>query len=237
MTETRFSPQFTPDCTKAESIFGWIYMLIHMFGFPLLLPYLQQSVFPNMTEMQANVIYYGTGFAIVMVVYWKLLRREFDHLLDRFFRCVGGFFIGYFLWYSLSILMTGLLSAFGWTGTTPNDQAVDLLAKESYNLTMVISVIAAPILEEVLFRGIAFQTIRRKNRALAYAASLLLFSLYHVWQFVFLHQDWSYLVYLLQYLPITFALTWCYEYSGSLWLPIFFHASNNYLAMSLLNYM
>ena len=72
---------------------------------------------------------------------------------------------------------------------------------------------------------------------MAYVVSILLFSLYHVWQFAFLYKDVTYLLYMLQYLPITFALTWCYEYTGSLWTAIFFHASNNYLAMSLVNYM
>lgn len=237
MTETRFNPHFTPDCTKGETIFGWIYLLVHMFALPLLLPYVQQYIFPALTDIQANGLYYGTSLAVVMIVFWKLLRREFDHLLDSPLRCLSGFFSAYFLWYGLSFLMTGLMTAFGMDMTTPNDHAVDILAKENYRVTMVISVIAAPILEEVLFRGIAFQSLRRKNRFAAYAASLLLFSLYHVWQFVFLYQDWQYLLYILQYLPITFALTWCYEYTGSLWPAIFFHASNNYLAMSLLNYM
>ena len=237
MTENRFRPQFTPDCTKGESIFGWIYLAIHMFGLPLLLYYLPPQVFPNLTDLQANAIYYGIGFALIMVVFWKMLRREFDHLLDSPFRCIGGFFISFFLWYALSVLMTGLLTSIGLGGPPPNNQAIDTLAKEGYNITLVISVIAAPILEEVLFRGIAFQTIRRKNRCLAYAVSILLFSLYHVWQFAFLHKDVAYLLYMLQYLPITFALTWCYEYTGSLWSVIFFHASNNYLAMTLLNYM
>jgi membrane protease YdiL (CAAX protease family) len=237
MTENRFRPQFTPDCTKWEIIFGWVYLFVHMFAFPLLLPYLQQHAFPQMTEIQANALYYGVSLAVVMVVFWKLLRREFDHLLDRFFRCVGGIFISYFLWYALSILMTGFMTSVGLDTTTPNDQAVDLLAKESYNIAMVISVIAAPIAEEVLFRGIAFQSIRKKNRFMAYAVSLLLFGLYHVWQYAVFYQDVKYLLFILQYLPITFALTWCYEYTGSLWPAIFFHASNNYLAMSLLKYL
>lgn len=233
MTEQRFTPKFTPDCTKAETIFGWIWLVIHMFALPLLLPVLQTHVFPSITAIQANALYYGFSLAVVAVFGMKMLRREFDHLLDRVFHCVKAFFAAYFLWYTLSFLVTGLMTAFGWDGATPNDQAVDLLAKESYRVTLVISVIAAPILEEILFRGIVFQSLHRKNRKLAYAASLLLFGLYHVWQYALLEQDVTYLLYIVQYLPITFALTWCYEQSGSLWTPIFFHATNNYLAMLL----
>jgi len=237
MTEHRFTPEFTPDCTKSETIIGCLWLLIHMFALPLLLPVVQTEFFPDMTAVQANALYYGFSLAVVAAFCMKLLRREFDHLLDRTFHCLKGFFAAYFLWYTLSFLVTGLMMAFGMDATTPNDEAVDLLAKESYRITMVISVIAAPILEEILFRGILFQSIRRKNRMMAYTASLLLFGLYHVWQYALLYQDLSYLLFIVQYLPITFALTWCYEYSGSLWTAIFFHASNNYLAMKLLQMM
>lgn len=237
MTENRFRPQFTPDCSKSETILGFVYLLLHMFAFPLLLPVIQLYVFPELDEITANAAYYGIGLFISLTVFQKLLRREFDHFMDRPFHCLRGFFVGYFLWYTLSFLLTGLMMAFGLDATTPNNQAVDLLAGQNYNITMVISVIAAPILEEVLFRGVLFQSIRRKSRLMAYLASLLLFGLYHVWQFALVYQDPTYLLYIVQYIPITFALTWCYEYSGSLWTAIFFHASNNFLAMSLLQAM
>lgn len=237
MTENRFDPQFTPDCTKTEAILGWLWLMIHMFALPLLLPVLQTYVFTDLTAVQANGLYYGCSLAVVAAFGMRMLRREFDHFMDRPFHCLKGFFAAYFLWYTLSFLLTGLMMAIGWDVTTPNDQAVDQLARESFQITMVISVIAAPILEEILFRGIVFQSIRKKNRKLAYAASLLLFGLYHVWQFALAEQDITYLLHIVQYLPITFALTWCYEYTGSLWTPIFFHASNNYLAMRLLQAM
>lgn len=234
MTESRIFPEFTPDCTKKETIWGWIYLPIHVILLPILLPVLQLYVFPNLTAVQANALYYGTSLAVVAILFHTMLRREFDHLLDRPLRCLSSFFSGYFLWYLLSLLVTALLMALGMTEDPPNDLAVDQLALQSRNITMVISVIAAPILEEVLFRGVLFQSLRKQSRLLAYLASLLVFGLYHVWQFAVMEQDWTYLLYVVQYLPITFAITWSYERSGSLWTAIFFHASNNYIALRLL---
>lgn len=237
MTENRFTPQFTPDCTKKEVILGWIYLLIHMFAMPLLIPVIQQHIFPELDEITANAVYYGVGLAVAFTLFYRMLRREFDHFMDRPFHCLRGFLTAYFLWYALSLLLFSLLETLGMELTTPNDQAVDILAEQNFNLTMVVSVIAAPIVEEVLFRGVLFQSIRRKSRLAAYIVSIAVFGLYHVWQFAFAYQDLTYLLYIVQYIPITFALTWCYEYSGSLWTAIFFHASNNYLAMSLLQAM
>ena len=111
------------------------------------------------------------------------------------------------------------------------------MAQENFGGVLVISVIAAPIVEEVLFRGILFQSIRKRSRVWAYIASLAMFGLYHTWQFALLYQDPMYLLFSLQYIPITFALTWSYERSGSLWTAIFFHATNNYLAMQITQMM
>lgn len=237
MTENRFRPQFTPDCTKPEVIFGMIYLLFHMFAMPLLIPVLQQHVFPELDEITANAVYYGIGIVVSFTVFYRMLRREFDHFMDRPFHCLRGFFTAYFLWYAFSFLLVSLTQLFGQNPTPPNDQAVDLLAKQNFNLTLVIAVIVAPIVEEILFRGVLFQSILQKSRLMAYLISLLMFGLYHVWQFALAYHDISYLLYIVHYLPISFALTWCYEYSGSLWTVIFFHASNNYLAMSLLQAM
>lgn len=237
MTTNRISPQFTPDCTKGETIFGLFWLMMHMFALPLVTAALQIHVFPEMDDIAANALYYGVSLFVVLLFGMRMLRREFDHLLDRPFHCLKAFLLAYFFWYNMSFIMSALLTLFDITATLPNDAAVDVLAQQNYNVTLVISVIAAPILEEVLFRGILFQSIRRKSRLLAYLASLGLFGLYHVWQFAVLYQDPTYLLFALQYIPITFALTWSYEYSGSLWTPIVFHATNNLLAMKLLQMM
>lgn len=237
MTTDRITPQFTPDCTKREVILGLFWLGMHMFALPLLTAVLQINVFPDMDEITANALYYGVSLFVVLALFMGMLRREFDHLMDRVFRCVKAFLLGYFFWYNMSFIMSALLTLFEITAELPNDAAVDMMAGQNYNVTLVISVIAAPILEEVLFRGILFQSIRKKSRLWAYIASLGLFGLYHVWQFAVLYQDPTYLLFGLQYIPITFALTWSYEYSGSLWTPIFFHATNNLIAMQVMQMM
>lgn len=228
----RFSPGFTPDCTKKETIIGWIYLPIHIFVLPLLLTFLQPYLPEGFTDAQANAVYYITSLVVVLVVFWKMLRREFDHFLDRIFRCISGFLLGNALWYALAFLMTAMLMGFGLELSSPNDEMIDDMASKAYNITAAISIFMAPVLEEVLFRGVVFQSLRKKSRALAYIVSIALFSIYHVWQFAFVYQDPKYLFLAVQYIPITFAITWSYEYSGSLWTAIFFHMSNNFLALS-----
>lgn len=234
MTNNRITPQFTPDCTKGETAFGWFWLLVHMFVLPLLFAVLMPE---EDSAMTVNYMYYGISTAMVLLVFLKLLRREFDHLLDRLWHCIKTFFAAYFFWYAMSLALAGIMTALGIEATPPNDQAIDVLAQENFGGVMAISVIAAPIVEEVLFRGILFQSIRKRSRVWAYIASLAVFGVYHTWQFALLYQAPIYLLYSLQYIPITFALTWSYERSGSLWTAIFFHATNNYLAMQLVQMM
>ena len=236
MTTNRISPQFTPDHTKGEAAFGWFWLLVHMFVLPLLFAVVMPEASAE-DPLTVNYVYYGVSTAAVMLVFLKLLRREFDHLLDRFWHCFRTFFAAYCFWYAMSLLMAAIMTALGIEATPPNDQAVDVLARENFGGVLVISVIAAPIVEEVLFRGILFQSIRKRSRVWAYIASLAMFGLYHTWQFALLYQDPMYLLFSLQYIPITFVLTWSYERSGSLWTAIFFHATNNYLAMQITQMM
>ena len=237
MTNNRLTPQFTPDCTKGETIFGLFWLLMHMFVCPLLLNTVQETLLPDLTPVAGNALYYGISLAVTLLFGMKLLRREFDHLLDRLFHCVRGFFATYLFWYAMSLAMVAVLSLLNLTQELPNDMAMDELATENYRVTLTLSVIVAPILEEILFRGILFQSVRKRSRLWAYVISIAMFSLYHVWQFAYYYADWHYLLFALQYIPITLALTWGYEHTGSLWVPIFFHASNNYLAMQVMQMM
>ena len=62
----------------------------------------------------------------------------------------------------------------------------------------------------------------------------MLFSLYHVWQYAAASGDPGLLLYAIQYIPMSVALAWTYERSGSIWTPIFFHMGYNaisYLAL------
>ena len=95
MNNNRLTPAFTPDLTKRESVFGLVWLAMHMFGIPLLLSVLM-AVYPETDELTANAIYYAVSLIVVMPAFMKLLRREFDHLLDRFPHCLVTFFSGEF---------------------------------------------------------------------------------------------------------------------------------------------
>ena len=101
----------------------------------------------------------------------------------------------------------------------PNNDAVTGLARTDYKRMIAVAVLMAPLVEECLFRGVVFGTIRPRSRFWAYAASIALFSLYHVWQYVIVYNDPKLLLSALAYVPVSAALTFCYEQTCSIWPP------------------
>jgi membrane protease YdiL (CAAX protease family) len=103
---------------------------------------------------------------------------------------------------------------------------------ESAPWTMVLIVIfLAPLVEEVLFRGLVFGGLRTRSRVLAYGVSCILFALVHVWQFVLVNCDLTYFLLMVQYLAPGVVLAWAYDHSGSLWTSIGLHALANALSV------
>ncbi len=95
-----------------------------------------------------------------------------------------------------------------------------------------ISVLLAPVVEETLFRGVVFGSLRRKNAFLGYLVSSLLFSIYHLWSYLLADFHPSLLWYLLQYLPAGLVLGWTYDYSKTLFAPIFLHMMINFVVIT-----
>lgn len=71
-------------------------------------------------------------------------------------------------------------------------------------------------------------------RVLGYVLSTLVFAFYCVWQFVYSYGtvDFRYLLLFLQYVPMSLALTWCYDNGGSIWSPIALHMVLNALILA-----
>lgn len=236
MPESPFPParSFVPRLTRKETVIGWIYLPIHVFLLPILLNVLQ-VVYPGDTisDITLDLAYYAVGLAAVGVCFFRLLRREFDRLCDRLILCVYTYAIGWILCWTLTYLLGLILMILGTELENPNNAAIGELMVNNYGRMLAVSVVGAPIVEEVLFRGVVFQSLRKRNRVLAYAVSVVLFSLYHVWGYAFAAGNPKMLLYALQYVPLTLILTWTYERSGSLWTAIAFHSSYNFLAMYL----
>lgn len=219
---------------KSEFWGAMILLCLHAVLFPALVGIISVKRPGLLTGVQYNLIYYCTSTVLTFVLLGKFLRRSFDSLLDNFLGCVKAFLFGWLIYFAIAMAAGFAMAALGATEGNPNNQAVSVLIGEDRGIMLALTLFVAPVVEECIFRGGIFCGLYRRNRILAYAASILLFSLYHVWQYIAITGDFGYLVFILSYVPASFVLCWVYEKSGSVWTSIFFHICNNLYAFSVM---
>ena len=98
-------------------------------------------------------------------------------------------------------------------------------------LAGAVALLLVPTVEELMFRGLIFSSIRPRSRFWAYAVSMLVFAVMHVLNYLSSYPIGTLALCFLQYLPAGFALAWALEYSGSIWASICIHTINNAAAM------
>lgn len=225
---------FDNGMNRTRRVLGWIYLPLHIFVLPLLLGALM-SVWPGgMDTGMVNLLYYAIGIVFVLCTFFPVLRRDFDTLADNPGRTVLAVATGGMLDLALSFAVGSLLLLLlGAESSNPNNDAVMDAAGLNGGMMRAIAFFLAPIVEETLFRGVLFGSVRRRSRLWAYVLSVAVFSLYHVWQYALL--DPALLVYALQYIPVSIALAWAYERSGTLWGSIFLHMLVNMVSYALLS--
>lgn len=220
--------------TFRQRLLGWIYLPIHVIALPLLMGLIYYALTGREPDsLKMNIVYYGVGLAVMVLGMWTYLKESYRRVTENilgFFRGVFGAFV---LNFALSLLYRAVTELVG-QPPSPNQDLVEDLTIGNMNQMFAMAVLMVPIVEECLFRGVIFGSIRRKHRILAYVVCVAAFSLYHVWQYAVAAQDWTLLLGAVQYIPISVALTYAYDRSGTIWAPIFLHMFNNALSLSLL---
>lgn len=233
MPESKKTP-FQLKMSRSARILGWCYVPLHIFVLPLLLSVFSAVSVWAVDDVTINIVYYGLGTAYVLLFLGRFLRADFDSLLDHklanLLSCISAYFLNVLLSYAAVIVLELIVGNI----VNPNQEALESMTQTDYSTIYGLAVFIGPLVEETLFRGVVFGTLREKNRALAYIISTLLFSFYHVWQYALACGDAALLIYIIQYIPTSIALAWLYEKSSSIWMPVFFHMGINALALVML---
>ena len=207
-----------------QSIAAILWLPMHIYGFPWLL----LRLFPGFTAGGLNFWTYAFGAGFLTLLCLGFLRRDFDRLWERPLYILGQALWGFFLLMAANFLLAILLYAF-LPQENPNNQTILDLAKTDRGRILAITVVLAPLVEELMFRGGVFGLLRRWNRWLAYGVCMLLFALYHTWQYAL--TDPIFWLYLLQYLPAGFILCLSYEKTECIWTAILLHMLNNSISL------
>lgn len=221
MAQRRWRPQLT----RQEQIRGLIFFALYFLVFPVLkmgVEWFFDHFFGlYLSEAMSAAVYYYIMGVLTMVVFWSFLKNALSIFRD-------------FLPENLLAIVTGALGALvlqfpvnriPWPLENPTAESWREQYAYSYGATIIIVVVLMPIIEEVLFRGLVFGSLRRYSRPMAWVASVALFMLYSVWTYAVVYGDVRYLLLAFQYLPLALAVTWCYDRGGSVWSAAILHAA------------
>lgn len=227
MPENR--PTFTSRLTKKEYIAALIYLPLHVISLPALVAVL---IFGINDDLTLNLISYAFATLYMLLLLGRFLRRDFDALCDSPVRFIIEIGVSYGLYYLSNFVVVGILVALNRLDN-PNNGAVIDMALNNRRQIFIMTVFMAPLVEELMFRAGIFGLLRRYNRPVAYAVSMLLFSVYHIWGYAMDNpSNW---IYIIQYLPVSFLLCRCYERCNSIWGSIGLHMLVNAVSMWAIN--
>lgn len=226
---------FVNRMSRTQRILGWIWLPMYLLVVPLLVEAYNYANPGALTEGTANLAAYGVSAVVLGLIMFRYWRADFEALLDKPGRSLFSALLALAVNYALSMAVTLLLYALiGDELENPNNAAMVNIAQTDYGTIKATAVFLAPIVEETMFRGLIFGSIRRKHRILAYVVSTLAFCLLHVWQYIAITGDLTLLIYTLQYIPSAVAFAYCYERSGSIWAPILLHIILNAMAFTVI---
>lgn len=210
-----------PQLTPWEKRVGWCFFALYLFVFPFavggVLRLLDDRLALELTLAQTNSIYYAIVLLLLIAVFWDFLRHAGRILRDNFRPSLFTFGIG---------LLAGLAGTclMGVIPVGVQNPVIEDYCGQHYMsaaATWAVVVFLRPAVEEILYRGLFFGSLRKGHRALAYALSTGLFALGSVWQYVAIPElGPAALLLALQYLPLGLVTCWSYDVSGSVYTPM-----------------
>lgn len=221
--------------SPGEMTAGWVFFAVYLavlpYAAPLLFRLLEQGLGTQIPKRLENALYYYLLFAVTLVIFHGFLLRTTRLFVDTLGQSVKTALLGLVALYGANELAYRLTRVLVNGQTNLNDAAVSAQIRSAPTVTLLIVVFLAPFVEEVLFRGLVFGTLRSRSRALAYLVSCVLFALLHVWQFAVVGRDAAYFSLMVQYLVPGAVLAWAYDRTGTLWTSILLHAAANGLSV------
>ena len=217
--------------TKVESIFGWIYLPFQLILLPAILSVVNAALGYPLTSAGINLVFFCVNFIFVTAFFcrylWKSAKIVFAKPLNFLFATLAGF-AAYWIFstvigYLIEILQPSYLNY--------NDGAISNMAKSSFTLIAIGTVILAPVVEEILYRGLLFGTLYNYSRVAAYMISSFVFSAIHILGYIGYYDPFSLFLSFLQYLPAGLCLGWAYAKANSIWSPILIHIFINLIGI------
>ncbi len=215
--------------TRRENLLGLGYWLISLFILPSLLFFIGDLWGWSLSLL--NIIFSVLGFACVVGIFHKFLWASLKKAWQKPWKTLWCAAKGLVVYFGLSFFVS--VFVYPWLGpnfSTPNDTAIVEISQENTAVFIFCTVFLAPVTEELLYRGLLFQSFCRKKPILALCVSVFLFAAIHVLDFIGSENLLTLLCCFVLYLPAGLTLINAYIASDTIAAPMLMHILINLLA-------
>lgn len=213
-----------------ERAVGWMYVFVHVFAMRYVLSALNTHVFPGLGFRLdggwLELLYYAVGAVFLVGFLFHYLKESFADMCRGFTDTLAAVLVGFVVYELFSGLINYVLALL-FTRLDPGTAAANHAAKLNPDEKLLVRLLLAPVVEEVLFRGVVFGSLRGRSAVLAYVVSVVFFSFYFVWQDIVFSFSPAVFLTLLRYVPAGLVLGWAYSRAHTVWAPILLHMMIN----------
>lgn len=216
---------------RKENIAGGIYFCLQMFILPYVLQAISASLPTPLSSGVLNFIYFSVNFISVAVIFHKFLYQSIRTLIHNPWHVLRYALLGFAMHQVSRYIVAYIIIMLNPTYANLNDTAVMYSVNQNYTLMSIGVILLAPFAEEVLYRGVVFGYLYRKNPVLGYVVSAIVFSLIHILGYIHRYSSFDLLCNFLIYLPAGISLAFAYEKSGTIVAPMLAHMAINQLGI------
>lgn len=177
----------------------------------------------------ANILFYLLNFLCVLGIFHRYLLSSAKVFFAMPWHCLRIAAVCLAAYYGAEFLFTLAVRQLYPGFYNMNDSSLGLSAANPGMYFCLVFLV--PIAEEALYRGLLFDLLYPRSRALALAVSTAVFCLIHVMGYMGSYPPVQLALCLLQYVPAGLCLGYAYVRSGSILTPILMHMTVNQIGM------
>lgn len=190
----------------------------------------------EITTMNAYLNFF-VDLAMAIYVVWvlkdSLIEQWCDFKKDMKGHIIYGCLIGVALIYGVGLIGGLITMILGGAINSENQALINTITVAHPIVMTITTVILAPILEEVVFRGMIFGWLYEINPKLAHFISAFIFGFIHV-MLAIMNGNVGEWVQIFSYFFMGFVLSYLYEKRNNIYVPILTHSMNNLISMLLI---
>jgi membrane protease YdiL (CAAX protease family) len=209
------------------------YFVGHTFVYPILLSILLTNIAPQaiVYPLWSLILWYGTTLLVSIVLAWPLLVESLRRMRHDVRHTVRIALTMFPLMYFTSIFVSILITWLSGQATSGNQTSLNELLGQFPVFTLALTIIFAPIVEELVFRGAFYRFFRAKGMYwFPMFLSATAFSLIHL-MVALSTGSWGDLWYFPLYALLGIFLAVAYEKTGNIFGPILLHFTYNAVGM------